>query len=128
MAKSKPMTSDEYVTAKLIETEEKLEEANRRIKTLEGYLDAFHTDMMNIRKAFKIELAATSEEYKIVCYADPENKWSNSIIVWSGSLNEDEFKPEFSYLKKILYLELPGEKEDLELENLEDSEDPDEVK
>ena len=121
------MTSDEYVTAKLIETEEKLEEANLHIRTLEEDLDAFHTDIMNIRKVFKIELSTANNEYKIVVYKDPKNTWNNDILAWSGSLNADEFKPEFVYLKKILHLELPDE-EDLELEDLEDLEDPDEVK
>lgn len=128
MAKSKPMTSDEYVTAKLVETEGKLEEANLHIRTLEEDLDAFHTDMMHIRKVFKIELSTSNKEYKIACYKDPENTWNTEILAWSGSLNKDEFKPEFVYLKKILHLELPDEEEDLELEDLEDLEDPDEVK
>lgn len=124
MAKSKPMTSDEYVTAKLVETEEKLEEANLHIRTLEEDLDALHTDIMNIRKVFKIELSTLTVGYKIVVYKDPENPWNNDTLAWSGSLNEDEFKPEFVYLKKILHLELPDEEE----EDLEDLEDPDEVK
>lgn len=128
MAKSKPMTSDEYVTAKLVETEGKLEEANLHIRTLEEDLDAFHSDIMRIREVFKIELSASNNEYKIVVYKDPKNTWNNNILAWSGSLNEDEFKPEFAYLKKILHLELPDEEEDLELEDLEDLEDPDEVK
>lgn len=103
------MTSDEYVTAKLVETERKLEEANLHIRTLEEDLDAFHSDMMHIREVFKIELSASSNEYKIVVYKDPKNTWNNDTLVWSGSLNEDEFKPEFVYLKKILHLELPNE-------------------
>ena len=73
MAKSKQITADEYVTAKLIETEEKLEEANRYIKSLEEYLDAFQLNMMTIHKVFKIELSSTEKEYKIVCYEDPNN-------------------------------------------------------
>lgn len=121
------MHADEYVTAKLVETEEKLEEANLHIRTLEEDLDAFHTDIVNIRKVFKIELSASNNEYKIVVYKDPNNTWNTDILAWSGSLKEEEFKPEFIYLKKILHLELPDE-EDLELEDLEDLEDPDEVK
>lgn len=122
------MHADEYVTQKLIETEELLTKAHQHIATLEEDLEALHADMMNIRKVFKIELSASNNEYKIVVYKDPKNTWNNDILAWSGSLNEDEFKPEFVYLKKILHLELPDEEEDLELEDLEDLEDPDEVK
>lgn len=113
MAKSKPTTAEEYVTAKLIETEEKLEEANLHIKTLEEDLHALHSDIMTIRKVFKVELSSTGKEYRIVCYKDPENEWNNSTLEWSGSLKEEEFKDEFKYLMKVLHLELPGE-EDLE--------------
>ena len=109
MAKSKSITADEYVTAKLVETEKKLEEANRYTTSLEEYLDAFQLNMMVIRKVFKIELSSTGTEYKIVCYKDPKNEWNNKIIEWSGSLKEEEFKDEFKYLKKILHLKLPDE-------------------
>ncbi len=125
MAKSKPMTSDEYVTAKLVETEEKLEEANLHIRTLEEDLDAFHTDMVNIRKTFKVELASTKTEYKLVCYKDPKNTWNTGILAWSGSLEKDKFNSDFANLIKVLHLEFPDEEEDLELEDLEDLEDPD---
>ena len=119
MAKSKPITADEYVTAKLVETEAKLEEANRYSTSLEEYLDAFQLNMMIIRKVFKIELSSSEKEYKIVCYKDPNNPWNNGTLAWSGSLKEEEFKDEFKYLMKVLHLELPGE---------EDLEDLDEVK
>ena len=109
MAKSKSITADEYVTAKLVETEKKLEEANRYIKSLEEYLDAFQLNMMVIRKVFKIELSYTKKEYKIVCYKDPDSTWNNEILAWSGSLKEEEFRDEFKYLKKILHLRLPEE-------------------
>ena len=109
MAKSKSITADEYVTAKLVETEEKLKEANRYATSLEEYLDAFQLNMMVIRKVFKIELSYTKKEYKIVCYKDPDSTWNNEILAWSGSLNKDEFQPEFVYLKKILHLVLPDE-------------------
>ena len=113
MAKSKPITAEEYVTAKLIETEENLTQANHHIKTLEEDLHTLYLDIMTIRKVFKIELSPTGKEYRIVCYKDPENEWNNSTLEWSGSLNKDEFKPEFVYLIKVLHLELPDE-EDLE--------------
>lgn len=122
MAKSKPMTSNEYVTARLIETEEKLETANAHIRTLEEDLDAFRQDHENVTQAFKIKMATNGTEYKIILYRDPENTWNTDIIAWSGSLKEEEFKPAFVYLKNLLHLCLPGEDE------LEDLEDPDEVK
>lgn len=122
MAKSKITTADEYVTAKLIETEEKLETANAHIRTLEEDLDAFRQDHENVAKAFKIEKASSKDEYKIVVYKSPDNTWNTDIIAWSGSMKEEEFKPEFKYLMDILHLELPEE----ELEDLEDLEDPDE--
>ena len=109
MAKSKPITADEYVTAKLVETEAKLEEANRYSTSLEEYLDAFQLNMMVIRKVFKIELSSSEKEYKIVCYKDPKNEWNNGTLAWSGSLKEEEFTDEFKYLKKILHLKLPDE-------------------
>ena len=109
MAKSKSITADEYVTAKLVETEEKLKEANRYATSLEEYLDAFQLNMMAIRKVFKVELSSTGTEYKIVCYKDPKNEWNNKIIEWSGSLKEEEFKDEFKYLMKVLHLKLPDE-------------------
>ena len=119
MAKSKPTTAEEYVTAKLIETEENLKEAYNHVKTLEEDLSAFHADIMLIRKVFKIELSPTGKEYRIVCYKDPKNEWNNSTLEWSGSLKKEEFKDEFKYLMKVLHLELPEE---------EDLEDLDEVK
>ena len=127
MTKSKPMTSDEYVTAKLIETEEKLQDANAHIRTLEEDLDAFHTDIENLKKAFKIELSSANNEYKIVVYKDPENTWNTDILAWSGSLEPSEFRKEFVYLKNLLHLCLPGEDEFEDLEDI-DLEDPDEVK
>lgn len=119
MAKSKTITADEYVTAKLVETEKKLEEANRYIKSLEEYLDAFQFNMMVIREVFKIESASTGTEYKIVCYKDPKNEWNNKILEWSGSLKEEEFKDEFKYLMKVLHLRLPDEDPE-DLVNLDD--------
>lgn len=120
MAKSKPITADEYVTAKLVETEEKLEEANRYIKSLEEYLDAFQLNMMTIRKVFKIELSSTGKEYKIVCYEDPNNNWINNTLAWSGSFKKEEFKDEFKYLMKVLHLKLPGEEDPEDLISLDD--------
>lgn len=120
MAKSKPITADEYVTAKLVETEEKLEEANHHIKTLEEDLDAFQLNMMIIRKVFKIELSSTEKEYKIVCYRNPNNPWSNGILAWSGSLKKEEFKDEFKYLMKVLHLRLPDEEDPEDLDALDD--------
>lgn len=125
MAKSKPITADEYVTAKLVETEEKLEEANHHIKTLEEDLDTFHSDMMLIHETFKVELSSSEKEYKIVCYKDPKNEWNNGTLAWSGSLKEEEFKDEFKYLMKVLHLELPNEKD---LEDLNDLDELNEVK
>lgn len=116
------MHADEYVTAKLIETEEKLEQSRQHVRTLEEDLDVFHTDIENLKKVFKIELSSSNNEYKIVIYKDPKNTWNTDILAWSGSLNEEEFKEEFVYLKNLLHLCLPGEDE------LEDLEDPDEVK
>lgn len=116
MAKSKPTTAEEYVTAKLIETEENLTQACNHIKTLEDDLYALHSDIMTIRKVFKIELSPTGKEYRIVCYMDPENTWNNSTLAWSGSLNKDEFKDEFKYLMKVLHLELPDEEDPEDLE------------
>ena len=46
MAKSKPITAEEYVTAKLIETEENLTQANHHIKTLEEDLHTLYLDIM----------------------------------------------------------------------------------
>ena len=120
MAKSKPITADEYVTAKLIETEENLTQACHRIRTLEEDLNAFHADMESIHKVFKIELTSTGGEYKIVCYKDPNNTWDNEILAWSGSLKEEEFRDEFKHLMKILHLELPGE-EDYYLEDSDEA-------
>lgn len=120
MAKSKPITADEYVTAKLIETEENFTQACHRIKTLEEDLNAFHADMESIHKVFKIELTSTGEEYKIVCYANPLNKWNTNILALSGSLKEEEFRDEFKYLMKVLHLELPSE-EDYYLEDSDEA-------
>lgn len=120
MAKSKSITADEYVTAKLVETEEKLEEANHHIKTLEEDLDTFHSDMMLIHETFKVELSSIGEEYKIVCYKDPSNTLNNKILAWSGSLKEEEFKDEFKYLMKVLHLKLPDKEDPEDLVNLDD--------
>ena len=120
MAESKPITADEYVTAKLIETEENLTQACHHIKTLEDDLNAFHADMESIHKVFKIELTSTGEEYKIVCYANPLNKWNTNILALSGSLKEEEFRDEFKHLMKVLHLELPGE-EDYYLEDSDEA-------
>lgn len=120
MAKSKSITADEYVTAKLVETEEKLKEANSYIKSLEEYLDAFQLNIMIIRKVFKVELSSTGTEYKIVCYKDPKNEWNNKILEWSGSLKEEEFKDEFKYLMKVLHLKLPDKEDPEDLVNLDD--------
>lgn len=120
MAKSKSITADEYVTAKLVETEEKLKEANRYATSLEEYLDAFQLNMMAIRKVFKVELSSTGTEYKIVCYKDPKNEWNNKIIEWSGSLKEEEFKDEFKYLMKVLHLKLPDKEDPEDLVSLDD--------
>lgn len=120
MAKSKSITADEYVTAKLVETEEKLKEANSYIKSLEEYLDAFQLNIMIIRKVFKVELSSTGTEYKIVCYKDPKNEWNNKILEWSGSLKEEEFKDEFKYLIKVLHLKLPDKEDPEDLVNLDD--------
>lgn len=120
MAKSKSITADEYVTAKLVETEKKLEEANSYIKSLEEYLDAFQLNIMIIRKVFKIELSSIGEEYKIVCYKDPNNTLDNKILAWSGSLKEEEFKDEFKYLMKVLHLKLPDKEDPEDLVNLDD--------
>lgn len=120
MAKSKSITADEYVTAKLVETEEKLKEANSYIKSLEEYLDAFQLNIMIIRKVFKVELSSNGTEYKIVCYKDPKNDWNNKILEWSGSLKEEEFKNEFKYLMKVLHLKLPDKEDPEDLVNLDD--------
>lgn len=117
------MHADEYVTAKLIETEEKLEQSRQHVRTLEEDLEALHTDMMNIRKVFKIELASNKEEYKIVYYKDPANTWNTDILAWSGSLKEEEFKDEFKRLMEVLHLELPDE-DAIDLDALEDLKDP----
>lgn len=121
------MHADEYVTAKLIETEEKLEQSRQHVRTLEEDLEALHTDMMNIRKVFKIELASNEKEYKIVYYRDPANTWNTDILAWSGSLKEEEFKDEFKRLMKVLHLELPDE-DAIDLDALEDLEGSNEVK
>lgn len=83
--------------------------------------------MMCIRKTFKIELATTKKEYKLVVYKDPKNTWNTNILAWSGSLKEEEFKDEFKYLMKVLHLELPDEELE-DLEDLDDSKDSKEAK
>ena len=125
MAKSKKMTSDEYVTQKLIETEAKLEEANHHIRTLNEDLDAFITDLENIRKVFHIEYNCSKTEYKIVCSYDPDNGWKDDVIAFSGSLDPEKFDEKFAMIKKVLRLETPEERE---LPDLEDIVYPEPVK
>ena len=129
MAKSKPINADEYVTARLVETEEKLEQANLHIATLEEDLETFRADMLRIRETFKIEPSSISKEYKIVYYKNPENEWDTDIIAWSGSLKEEEFRDEFKHLMQILHLELPVDDDvnkdvDYALEDLKDPKNP----
>lgn len=121
MLNNKPRTADEYVTQKLVETEELLTKAHQHIATLETDLEAFGKDFENIRKVFKVEKSSTGTEYKIVCYYDPNNEWRNDVMCFSGQLDEEFWSNEFKFMFNLLHLELPIE----ELPDLEDLEDPD---
>ena len=121
MLNNKPRTADEYVTQKLVETEELLNKAHQHIATLEKDLEAFVKDFENIRKVFRVAKSTTGSEYKIVRYYDPDKEWRNNIMCFSGQLDEEFWSNEFKFMFNLLHLELPIE----ELPDLEDLEDPD---
>ncbi len=127
MLNNKPRTADEYVTQKLVETEELLTKAHQHIATLEKDLEAFVKDFENIRKAFKIELSTTGSEYKIVRHYDPDHEWRKETLCFSGQLDEELWSNEFKFMFNLLHLELPIE-ELPDLEDLEDSDAADEEK
>lgn len=103
----KPKTTTSLVISLLRSSEEELEKANRKIKTLNEDLDAFHKDIEEIKKYVKVVLNSSKTEYYIKVQQDPENEWNNTSIAWSGSLEENEFKSEFKFLMKLFHLELP---------------------
>ena len=103
----KPKTTTSLVISLLRNSEEELEKANRKIKSLNEDLNAFHNDIEEIKKYVKVELSANKTEFKIVIHKDPENDWNTDTISWSGSLKENEFKSDFKFLMKLFHLELP---------------------
>ena len=103
----KPKTTTSLVISLLRDSEEELEKANRKIKTLNEDLNAFHRDIEDIKKYVKIELSASKDQYKIVLYKDPNNDWNTEILTWSDKLDEEHFSDSFKFLMKLFHLELP---------------------
>ena len=103
----KPKTTTSLVISLLRNSEEELEKANRKIKTLNEDFNAFHRDIEEIKKYVKIELSASKDTYKIVLYKDPDNEWDHDVLAWSDDLNENHFSDSFKFLMKLFHLELP---------------------
>lgn len=105
MSKGKITTSNEYVTAKLLETEELLAKELARNAALEKDVEAFQGDILVIQDHFKVELHSTETELKISFYEEPSSKYAyGNALAFSDSLEPANWKKEFDLLVTILKL------------------------
>lgn len=105
-ASNKPKNADEYVTKKLLETEEALEAANNKIITLSQDLAEFGKDFDKLHKHFKVEKSEANNCLKVVLYKNPDDKYDyGETICFSDS-------EKFDLLVQLLHLELPEENEE----------------
>ena len=107
MAKEKqPRNASEYVTKRLIETEEQLDMAKRHNDTLQEDVDNFCEDFLKIRDHFKVDLNTSKTELRICFKYDPSSEYDwGTTLFYSGSLNPKEFKKEFAKVVELLKLE-----------------------
>lgn len=120
MPKGKITTSNEYVTAKLLETEELLTKELARNAALEKDVEAFQEDILKIGDHIKVELGYTKDNLRLAFYEDPERFQASDILAFSGSLDVSKWSSKFSLMVDIFKLRDKAEELVDELQKAED--------